>query len=94
MMSNEKSWMDDEMVKNIDREKLLFLQNAVFDSQNLKPKEMMPFLMAMTQKAKKNKIKFTEDEMKRIIEAIKKTSTKEDLAKINQVLAMTRMFAH
>lgn len=93
-MNQERSWMDDPALRNIDREKLIFLQNAVFDSKNLTQKEMMPFLMAMAQKAKKNSIQFTESEMKLIVDALKKTSTKEDLAKINQALTMTRMFQH
>lgn len=93
-MSNDRSWMDDPSLKNIDREKLTFLQNAVFDSKNLKQKEMMPYLMAMAQKAKKNKIQFTDAEMKLIVDALKKTSSKEDLVRINQALSMTRMFSH
>lgn len=93
-MSNDRSWMDDPSLKDIDREKLTFLQNAVFDSKNLKQKEMMPYLMAMAQKAKKNKIQFTDAEMKLIVDALKKTSSKEDLVRINQALSMTRMFSH
>lgn len=93
-MNQERSWMNDPALQHIDREKLIFLQNAVFDSKNLTQKEMMPFLMAMAQKAKKNRIQFSEAEMKLIVDALKKTSTKEDLAKINQALTMTRMFQH
>lgn len=93
-MNQDRNWMDDPALQNINREKLVFLQNAVFDSKNLTQKEMMPFLMAMAQKAKKSKIQFTETEMKLIVDALKKTSSKEDLAKINQALTMTRMFQH
>lgn len=49
-MSNT-AWMDDVTLKNIPKEKLLFLQSAVFDTQNLSQKEMMPFIMAMATKA-------------------------------------------
>ena len=93
-MNQGRSWMDDPTLQNIDKAKLIFLQNAVFDSKNLSQKEMMPFLMAMAQKAKSNKIQFTESEMKVIVDALKKTSSKENIKKINQALTMTRMFNH
>ncbi|MDD3414581.1 MAG: hypothetical protein PHY47_11350 [Lachnospiraceae bacterium] len=90
-MSNT-AWMDDVTLKKIPKEKLLFLQSAVFDTQNLSQKEMMPFIMAMATKARKQKIHFSNEETNLIIEAIKKNSTNEDLVRMNQVLSLAKMF--
>lgn len=84
------SWMDDPALADIPKEKLVFLQSVVFDSKNLSQKEMMPYLFAMANKAKSSKISFSKEETERIVAAIKKTSTKEDLNRMNQVLSFTK----
>jgi len=86
--SNEPAWMQEASVKNIAREKLLFLQKLVFESSSLSQKELLPFLMALAQRSKSENISFTEDEMNAIIEAIKKHSGPSELLKINQIMKL------
>lgn len=82
------AWMQEPSVQNIPREKLEFLQKLVFESQTLSQKEMLPFLMALAQKSKTEKINFSQAEMDAIIEAIKKYSTADEITKMNQIMKL------
>ena len=53
---SETQWMDDERLSSIPKEKLQFLQKMFFESKKLTQKELMPFLMALAGRAKKEKI--------------------------------------
>ena len=79
-------WMSDELVKDISPKKLDFLAQMFTQGQGKSQKEMMLFLMPMMQKAKKENLTFTPQEMQAAIAAIKKYSTEEELAKINDIL--------
>lgn len=79
-------WMSDELVKDIPPKKLDFLAQMFTQGQGKSQKEMMLFLMPMMQKAKKEKLTFTPQEMQAAIAAIKKYSTEEELKKINDIL--------
>ena len=79
-------WMSDELVKDIPSKKLDFLAQMFAQGQGKSQKEMMLFLMPMMQKAKKENLTFTPQEMQAAITAIKKYSTEEELKKINDIL--------
>lgn len=86
-----KDWIRDPSLSNISIDKLIFLQKLVFEGNALSEKEKMPFLLALVTKAKKNNISFTTDETNRIIEVIKKSSTPEETARLNQIMQMTSL---
>lgn len=79
-------WMNDMRLKNIDNKKLDFLQKLVFESSNLSEKQKIPFLMALANKAQKDKVKFSREETLEIIEVLKDYSTQDELQKINSIL--------
>ena len=79
-------WMSDDLVKDISPKKLDFLAQMFTQGQGKSQKEMMLFLMPMMQKAKKENLTFTPQEMQAAIAAIKKYSTEEELKKINDIL--------
>jgi hypothetical protein len=89
-MTNQ-DWIRDPSLSNISIDKLIFLQKLVFDGAALNEKEKMPFLLALVTKAKKNNISFTSDETTRIVDVIKKYSTPEETARLNQIMQMTTM---
>ena len=78
--------MNDIRLKNIDNKKLDFLQKLVFESSNLTEKQKIPFLMALANKAQKDKVKFSREETLEIIEVLKDYSTQDELQKINSIL--------
>ena len=81
-----QEWMNDSRLKNIDNKKLDFLQKLVFESSNLSEKQKIPFLMALANKAQKDKVKFSREETLEIIEVLKDYSTQDELQKINSIL--------
>lgn len=82
------AWMQEPAVKDIPQEKLDFLQKLVFESSRLSQKELLPFLMALAQRSKAEKISFSPEEMNAIIEAIKKHSTPEEIKKMDQIMKL------
>ena len=85
---NELQWMDDPRVNFIPKQKLQFLQKIFFESKNLKQKEQLPFFMALANRAKKEQISFTQEEINQILDVIKDHSSPEELQKINQTIRM------
>ena len=81
-----QEWMNDIRLKNIETNKLDFLQKLVFESSNLTEKQKIPFLMALANKAQKDKVKFSREETLEIIEVLKDYSTQDELQKINSIL--------
>ena len=55
-MSINTDWMSDPILKDISAQKLQFLQNMLFESQNHSGKEMFPFFMSLAMKAKSQNI--------------------------------------
>lgn len=86
--NSSPAWMQEAAVQDIPKEKLDFLQKLVFESAGLSQKELLPFLMALAQRSKSAHITFSQEEMNAIVEAIRKYSTPEELAKINQIMKL------
>ena len=84
---NRPKWMYDPAIKNIPNEKLEFLSEMFEKVRGKSKNELMPFLMAMANK-NTNTIRFTPDEMQRIINAIKRASTDEEQQQIAKILDM------
>lgn len=84
-------WMSDDLVKDIPRKKLDFLQKLFQEGQGKSQKEMMAFLMPLLKKANQEDLKLTRQEMNAAISAIKKHSTEQELDKIDQLLQKTHM---
>ena len=84
-MENLK-WMKDDRLQHIPASKLNFLQKHVFDTNQISDKEKLPFLLALANKAQKEKMQFSKDETFLIIDVLKDYSTKDELQKIDQLL--------
>lgn len=66
-------WMQDDLVKDIPREKLDFLSKLFAQGHGKSQKEMMALLMPAMRKAKQEHLTFTPQEMQAAITAIKNT---------------------
>jgi hypothetical protein len=82
--------MNDPLVAGIDKTKLQFLQMLVFEGQNLTKEQMLPFLMSVAQKGKKQNISFDDNEIDAIVTALQKYSTPEEINKINKLMALKK----
>ena len=78
--------MQDPSLKNIDPEKLDFLQKLVFELNSLSNKEKLPFLLALANRAQQEHITFTNDETDAIINVLKQHSSPEELKKMDMML--------
>lgn len=85
---SEANWMDDKRISTIPKEKLDFLQKMFFESKNLSQKELMPFLMALAGRAKKEKINFEQSEVDLILSVIREHASPEECKKIDQTLKL------
>ncbi|MBR5577860.1 MAG: hypothetical protein IKW28_02575 [Lachnospiraceae bacterium] len=87
---NNNNWMNDEDLKNIAEEKLLFLQNMLFESKKYQGKELFPFFMSLAVKAKQKNISYNQEELDLIIPVLKKYASEEEIEKMNKVITMFR----
>ena len=83
---NRPAWMNDESVKNIAPEKLEFLQKMYENGHGKNQKELMAFMMPMIKQAKEQHLIFTPQEMNTAISAIRRHSTREELAQMDKIL--------
>ncbi len=86
--TDSPAWMQEPSVRHIPKEKLDFLQKLVFESASLTPRQLLPFLMALAQRSRGERISFSQEEMTAIIEAIRKYSTPDEIAKMDQILKL------
>ena len=86
--TSDAEWMNDPRIASIPKNKLDFLQKMFFESQKLSQKELMPFLMALAGRAKKEKISFEQHEVDMILAVIKENSSPEECKKIDQTLRL------
>lgn len=84
----QNDWMKDESLKNIDPYKLEFLQALVFESNNLKKEQMLPFLMAVMKRGQEKKISFSDSEVDAIVAVLRKQASPEEIGKIEKIMAM------
>lgn len=84
---NKPAWMSDPTISHIPQEKLDFLSQMFEKVKGKSKNELMPFLMAMSGKAKQS-VKFTTEEMQLVIAAIKRASSSEEQQQIDKVLNM------
>jgi len=92
-MENESThpqWMSDELVKDISPQKLEFLELLFQEGHDKTKKEMLPYMMRMLQKAKKEQLTLTPDEMNHAIAAIKKYSSPEEQKKMDDIIEKSR----
>lgn len=85
---NKPEWMNDPSLADIDQEKLDFLQKLVFESQKLSPKEMLSFLMNVSQRGKDSSVCFTKEEMNRVIAVLRQHSTPDEITRIDKAVRL------
>jgi hypothetical protein len=82
----DTNWMQDSTLKDIPLVKLDFLQKLVFEMNQLTDKEKLPFLLALANRAKKEKITFSQEETEAIIAVLKQNSTPEEIRRMDLML--------
>ncbi len=83
-------WMKDPILSSIAPEKLQFLQELAFESNNIDPKKRMSYFLSLAAKSKQANIKFSSNEIDLIVGTLKKYATDGELGKIEQMLKIYR----
>ncbi|MCM1161060.1 MAG: hypothetical protein NC412_07535 [Roseburia sp.] len=86
-MKND-TWKEDERIRHIPHEKLDFLQKLVFEIDAIGPKERLPFLLALANRAKKEHISFSSEEVNTIIAVLKENSSADEIQKMDKIIKM------
>lgn len=89
-MENQSStpvWMTDPLVKDIDPQKLSFLARFYEETRGKDQKKLMVSLLSLLKQARQDHLTFSSKELSAITAAIKKHSTAEESARIDQILA-------
>ena len=87
----DADWMNHPNLAGIDHAKLAMLQSLASQGSQKSQKELLPFLMAAASSSKKNGTQFSHDEMDLIVEVLKAGKSKEEIAKIDQMLQIMKM---
>jgi len=80
--------MSDPLLNDLDHKKLDFMQKLVFELNELSEKERLPFMLALANRAKKENVSFSGEEVDKIITVIKKYSSPEELEKMDKMLKL------
>ena len=89
-MENKPAWMNDPSVKHISEEKLEFLSELVSGNQGKTQMETMRYMMTKIKLAQKNGLTYSQEEINAVISAIRKYSTPEELAKMDEIIKRTQ----
>lgn len=75
---------------NLSPEKMAFLMNFANAKKPTQMQEMMPFLMASMNQAKKENIQFTPSESDLLIEVLKQSLSPEEAQKVDMVMRLMK----
>lgn len=79
-------WMEDDLVKDIAKEKLNMLSEMMTLSRGKNQQQLLASLVPFIKKAKQDGMTFTSEEIKACVAAIQKHSSPEENAKIDEML--------
>ena len=87
----DSDWMNNPNLAGIDPAKLAMLQSLASQGSQKSQKELLPFLMAAASSSQKNGTQFSRDEMDLIVEVLKSGKSREEAAKIDQMMQIMKM---
>lgn len=88
--SNNHIFQNNPAFANLTPEKLQFLSNFANAKKPTQMHEMMPFLMASMNQAKKDNIQFTPSESDLLIELLKQNLSPEEAKKADMILQLMK----
>lgn len=86
MESNQ--WFNNDQLKGIDIQKMMLLQEMLGNTKGKTSNEMLPLLMAASKKANSKGLNFSKDEIKLIVNVLKKDMSPEEQAKTTKILSI------
>lgn len=90
-MNQKEDWMNHPSLADMDPSKLALLQSLAMQGSQKNQADMMPFLMSIMSGNAGHKMKFSPDEIKKIIEVLKMGKSPEETARIDKMISLMRM---
>lgn len=87
----DDSWLNNPALSGIDLAKLQMIQSMAVQGAGKNPSSLLPFLMAASKSSKKKGMQFSEEEIHTIAEVLKSGKSKEEVARIDQMLALAKL---
>lgn len=87
---NQPEWMSDPALAKITPVKMAFLQKMFSQGTGLGQKELLSFFMEVAKQGKRENISFTPEEMKAVVQVLKKNSSPDEQAKIDKIMSMKK----
>lgn len=84
------SWMNHPNLAGMDTSKLAMLNAMARQGANKNPNDLLPFLMAAASKSKSKGLRFSPDEIDRIIQVLKMGKSPAETERIERLLSMLR----
>jgi len=81
-------WYNNDALKGIDIQKMMLLQELLGNNKGKTTNEMLPILMAASKKANSKGLNFSKDEIKLIVNVLKKDMSPEEQAKTTKLLSI------
>lgn len=88
--NNNNIFQNHPAFANLTPEKLQFLSNFANEKKPSRMQEMMPFLMASMNQAKKENIQFTPSESELLIELLKQNLSPEEAQKADMIVRLMK----
>lgn len=85
---NSNQWHKNEKLKNIDMQKINMLQELLKQANGKNSSDMLPFLLAASKQANSKGLNFTKEEMKLIIEVLKKDMSPAEQERTSKILSI------
>ncbi len=87
----QPNWKHDPALADIDPAKLDFLQMLVSEGAGLSPREMLTFLMSLSQRSRERSVSFSQKEAEQIIDVLKKNSAPDEIARMEKAMRLMKM---
>lgn len=88
------SLLDDENLKCIQHEKLVFLNKMLYEAKTKSQSELLPFFLNLLQFSKSNSIEFSPDECNIIIKSLQENSTPAEMKRMEYILGVFKKMSN
>lgn len=87
------SWTKDPSLAGLDPAKLAMLNSFAQQGAGKNPQELLPLLMAAASQSRAKGTRFSREEMDAIIQVLKAGKSPEEIARMDKIIQMMKMFS-
>ena len=84
-------WKNDPRLSDLDPQKLAMLRMLAEQGSGKSAQEMMPFFMSAISRGQNSGLRFSEEEVRLILDVLKAGRSPAEIAKLNRVISLMKM---